>query len=336
MFHYSAYSGYSGYSGLSGYSLLGTKSRSFSNTSSSYISNSLYNDYFHDLTASTYISSKNNAIFIHFDISQFNISEFRSIIDSTIPKGFVYTVFVKVRYDYDPFIMAGNRNQFGFTFNSSYKHETEQLFSIVISRLKDYFYMYKLSEQSIVYILLRFRQKNKKLLSEFSVDKPSHISKFENILTEKNLTIPVSINEDYIGKPLLVNISNGFITYIYLTINNNQINFLDVIKDKAKLLRSNHMDNITTFDQNLKFYLLKDKFDYVLTIKILGDSSIEKIRYSTQGVVISHVTDNAVNNLVVRNSDEKQVVLEGDKIVSIKQNIITKAIEKPDSKALFV
>lgn len=80
------------------------------------------------------------------------------------------------------------------------------------------------------------------------------------------------------------------------------MNFLDVIKAKAKILRAKHVDNITSLDANLKFYLLKDKRDYVFAVKILDNISLEKIRYSLQGVVMSHVTHSISNDIVLRKS----------------------------------
>lgn len=153
-----------------------------------------------------------------------------------------------------------------------------------------------------MHLLYKYRQKDKKLLSEFSLSKKAHISKSEFIITEKKLTVPVSINDDSIGKPLSVNVSNGVITNINITINDKQVNFLDLIRNRAKVLRLNHKDNITHFYENFRFYLLKDKSDFVLAIKKLSANSIDKIRYSLSGVVISHVTDNAVDNLILRSS----------------------------------
>lgn len=228
--------------------------------------------------------------------------------------------------------MAGY--QFGFDFSS--EADVVNLFTTVVSRLKEYIDLCKLTPEAIVYVQINFRKKDKKLLSEFSLDKPSHISKQENIITESMLTIPVSINKDSIGDPLTVSISNGIITNINLIINSKQLNLLDIIKNKAKLLRANHKDNITSFYENLKFYLLKDKYDYVLAVKLVDNHSIEKIRYSIDGVIINHVTDVVVDNSVIRSSGERQVVIKGDKIAFIKQNIKIKPIDKPSIKPLFV
>lgn len=71
-----------------------------------------------------------------------------------------------------------------------------------------------------------------------------------------------------------VNILDGFISHINLTINGKKVNFLDIIKNKAKLLTINHTHNITHFDKDFNFYLLKDRHDYVLAVKVLRKDSI--------------------------------------------------------------
>lgn len=116
------------------------------------------------------------------------------------------------------------------------------------------------------------------------------------------------------------------------------VNFLDVIKSKAKLWRPNHIDNIIQFDSHFKFHLLNDKKYYVLAIRVIGKDCIEKIRYSLNGVIISRVTDNVINNHIHRVSGEKRLILDGNKVTSISKNIKLKAIEIPESrtKTLFV
>lgn len=53
-----------------------------------------------------------------------------------------------------------------------------------------------------------------------------------------------------------------------------------------------------------KFYLLKDKkSNYVLAIKWLDSTTIDKIRYSLDGVIINHVSDKLIgNNTISRKS----------------------------------
>lgn len=65
------------------------------------------------------------------------------------------------------------------------------------------------------------------------------------------------------------------------------------------------MDKITCFDSGFKFYLLKDVIDFVLAVKFIEYYSVEKIRYSLDGVVINHVIDNISNNFIVIKSGEK-------------------------------
>jgi hypothetical protein len=77
------------------------------------------------------------------------------------------------------------------------------------------------------------------------LDKPNHISISDNINTKKNLNIPISVYENSLGKPLNVVIVNNLITNFPLNIKNKEVNFLNIIKDKAKVIISNHTDNIT-------------------------------------------------------------------------------------------
>lgn len=290
-------------------------------------------EYLHNIIPSTYISSRNKPLIVYFTIFDLNNSSlFNNRIISTIPKGFIYTVFVKIRYNYDSFFMAGN--QFGFDFSSSVN--IDYLLYNINTRLDEYFDVYNLSNESIIYIQVSFRKMDTKLLSEFYLHKPDHVSIYDNIITQKKLNIPLSVNEVSLGSPLAVETHNGFITKIFVTIYNKQVNFLDVIKNKAKFLRSSHKDNITLFDTNFKFYLLMDNSYYVLAVKFIGEYSIEKIRYSLDGVVINHVIDEIVDKQIVRKSNEKEIVLEGNKVVTVKQNIKLKAIVKPKSKVLFV
>ena len=64
----------------------------------------------------------------------------------------------------------------------------------------------------------------------------------------KGVKIPVSVNKSYLGNLLETKVDNGYISYIKLAIDNKTINFLDIIKEKAKFLRANHKDNIVSFD----------------------------------------------------------------------------------------
>ena len=223
---------------------------------------------------SEYIYSKGLPINLYFTIYQLNTSEFTKIIQDEIPIDFVYTVFIKVRHSVDEFFMAA----YQFGFNYRHKDIIKSLLDVVTKRLIEYMVLYNLTEESIVYIQISFRQKDKKLLSEFLPvhrDNVSYIPKPDLNNIDSNLSIPVSINEESLGKPLPVDISNGLITHIHMEIGNEPINFLDVIKNNAKILRSKHKDNINSFDDKFKFYLLKDKRDYILAVKVLGSDNLD-------------------------------------------------------------
>ena len=191
-------------------------------------------------------------------------------------------------------------------------------------------------QKDIVYVMLSFRQMNTRLLYEFGLDKPSHISISDNTSTKKRLNIPISTNETSLGKPLITEVVNGFVTNINIIIKNKLVNFIDIIKSKAKFLRTNHKDNITSFDSNFKFYLLNEKYDYVLAVKVLYKNYAIKFRYSLSGVLVNSVKDNIENDLVVRNVGEKEIIFKNNNVFLIKQNIKLKAIDKPKKKILFV
>lgn len=74
------------------------------------------NEHYLNLISHIYISGKNKTIPIHYYIYQFNFTYFTRILYPKIPKGFLYSVFIKVRYNEDSFFMAGN--QFGFDFST--------------------------------------------------------------------------------------------------------------------------------------------------------------------------------------------------------------------------
>ncbi len=90
------------------------------------------------------------------------------------------------------------------------------------------------------------------------------------------------------------------------------------------------------FDSSFKFYLLNDRYDYILAVKCLDQNSIEKLRYTLDGVLINHVIDKIKNNKLIRNTNEKEIIIESNKIVSTKQNIKLKAIDKPSIEVLIV
>lgn len=288
---------------------------------------------FDNIIPSEYVSSMDKPLHIYVNLSEITTTVFKRKVIYKLLLNSVYTVFVKVRYNYDSFFMAGR--QFGFLYSS--ENNINALQDSVISRIEEYFDVYNLSDDNIIYIQVSFWLKDKKLLSEFSLgERPLHISNIENTFTKNSLSIPVSTNKDSLGEALHVTITNDIITAIHLSIKGERVNFLTIIKNKAIILRVNHQDKITIFDKNWKFYLLKDKAKYILAINKIVDGSMEKIRYSLDGVIISHVIDRPCNNYIIRSSGEKSVVIKDNKVVSINLNINLRPIEKPNIEPLFV
>lgn len=65
---------------------------------------------------------------------------FRDMVSSKISLGNIYTFFIKVRYDYNNFFMAGS--QFSFDYSSNDK--IDNLLQIVNNRLEDCFNAYNI------------------------------------------------------------------------------------------------------------------------------------------------------------------------------------------------
>ncbi len=72
-----------------------------------YLSNSFNNESFLNIIPNvyTYTPSKNKVLVVYFSMLDLNTSVFKSTITSKVPKGFIYTVFIKIRYDYDSFFI---------------------------------------------------------------------------------------------------------------------------------------------------------------------------------------------------------------------------------------
>lgn len=180
-------------------------------------------------------------------------------------------------------------------YDQNYK--LNNVYNILVNRLELYMEDYNLTQEDIVYVELSFRKKDKVLLSEFSCDKDQlkHIDNNLILNTNKLINIPISINEDSLGKPLDVEINNGLITNIKIYIDksftnaspsridnlnkSDLVNFLTIIKEQNVYIRANHKDNINFFDSNYKFYFTRDekKNLFVLVVKVIYNDSIDKI-----------------------------------------------------------
>lgn len=89
---------------------------------------------------SEFIFAKNKPVSIFFKIWEFHSSSFYKSITNNIPCGFVYTIFTRVRYNMNEYLMAGN--QFGFQFYGL--PEIEVLYDNVTQRLVEYMKEYNI------------------------------------------------------------------------------------------------------------------------------------------------------------------------------------------------
>jgi hypothetical protein len=277
-------------------------------------------------------------IHVIFKINQIDKEYMFSVLQKRLTIDCVYTIYIKVRYSIDRFYMAGS--QFGFLYDD--KDKIKDVCDTVIQRLDLYMDQYDLLDEDIVYIELTIKNKERILLSEFNLDedkvKDKHIEKDSLINTKKSIKVPISVNEDSLGKPLNIKTSEGFITNIELSIDKKDVNFLDSIMEKNKYIRDNHPDRITSFDDKYKFYLINDKSTglYVLAIKIRADNTIDKIRYSLSGNMITRVTDVLHNGFIKRISGERTVIIKQGNIIRTEQNIKLIALPKPkNTTAIF-
>lgn len=73
-------------------------------------------DPFSNIIPTRYVVAKSKPIVIYFSMTHLESIIFRDMVSSKIILGNIYTVFIKVRYDYDNFFMAGS--QFSFHYSS--------------------------------------------------------------------------------------------------------------------------------------------------------------------------------------------------------------------------
>lgn len=184
--------------------------------------------------ASEYIHSNNLPILLHLHLIELDYSDvFRDTVIKRVPIGFVYNVFIKVRYDNDKFFMAGSQLGFNYTSNE----DIDNLQSEVNQRLEEHFKDYNLIDDNVNYVQLRMKSLDIKLLSEFSLDKPYYEPKSQVNATHNKLNIPIFVNDDSLGKPLEIVTVDNIIINIILKHKGKQINFLELIKDKTKVPR---------------------------------------------------------------------------------------------------
>ena len=78
---------------------------------------------------------------------------------------------------------------------------------------------------------------------------------------------------------------------------------------------------MVTFDNTYKFFFIKSNINYVLVIKPLAYNQIHKLRYSLFGVLVNNVVDTYIGNNVCRVGNNKEIILQDNKIIRISDHI---------------
>ena len=167
-----------------------------------------------------------------------NIDIFKNLILRKIDTKSLYTTYIKIRYNNNLYLMAGN--QLGFKYNTD--QDLIDLADVVVDRVEQALEKYSLDSDQVVYIQLLFRKVSTNIITEFSSDEKKGISganKNDSKMNSHN--IPISVKEDSLGIPLdTYSNSDNYINRIDYKIKGVVHNFMDKILDKNKHLKSNH------------------------------------------------------------------------------------------------
>lgn len=260
------------------------------------------------------------------------IHKFKADYLKDIVVGNIYTVYVKVRYDEDNFFMLGN--QFGFNFKSV--DDLESLYNDIIIRMDDFTGRYDLVDDDIVYVQISFRLLDQRLFSDILIDKEVLESSkpVEKHSIKETICIPSVITEDDLGKPLTTITDNkGVVTSIVVVIKGIEVNFLKYILEKSHYINKHHIDNVTQFEGDCKFYYVKSKIDYILVNRILDDYTSEKLKYSLDGVLLLKITDKWLDETrLIRSKGNEILYIENSNVVKTENLINLFPLESPKTK----
>lgn len=229
---------------------------------------------------------------IYFSYSQINDSEFIvAKVSSQINLPGSYTVCIKLRYN-DKFAMAGS--QFGL----SLPNDLNILSDIIVDKIANTINKYGPMKMDIQYVQLILVKLRTDLISEFGLSKEQmklSLTSSKNAIVYDAPYIPISINQEDLGESLVTRIdesTNLICDIIYQDKPGNTVNFWKVIQARTKFLRKTHVDRMWRFDHTFKFYAITSNgISCILAVQPLDNNTINKIRFSTTGVVLEFVTD---------------------------------------------
>ena len=152
--------------------------------------------------------------------------------------------------------------------------------------------------------------------------------------------MPISVNEEFIGKSLPFNIDNNNII-VNLDINTKQgvINFIDRVNNHLKYLPKKVSDKLL-FDSTYKFYsFLVKKHHYVLAIKFIDDKTITKTLFNIDGFIINNITNYLLdNNNIKRVKHNTICTIKNNVVVHVAKNLsfVPLRVNKPKKKYFVV
>lgn len=141
------------------------------------------------------------------------------------------------------------------------------------------------------------------------------MSNYEQPFTKTLINTPTYINEEDLGVPLKVLLydKKEFIINVEVIIKGVLCNFIDIINNRLKYSKKS---NIIKFDKLAKFYYVNTIRPYILMVRVLENNKIQKVKYSLSGLLITNMVDLYDNNIIIRNYNNKKVVIEDNKHIN--------------------
>lgn len=89
----------------------------------------------------------------------------------------------------------------------------------------------------------------------------------------------------------------------------------------TKYIKKSHSDVIRSFDKDYKFYYIKSNINYILVVKQIDQYNVEKLKYSTNGVLLSRIIDSFYGDTLIRRKGLETMYIENNNVIKIKKLI---------------
>lgn len=223
--------------------------------------------------------------------------------------------------------MAGN--QHGFIYHS--ESCIEGLYNAVLLRLVQCLDQYNLSDANVLYVQISFLLLDKMSFSDLviSKDKLVNVSSREKRDSVNLISLPTSVDEEYLGKPLPTVLgADGLVKKVHLTVNKVIVNLMDLIIEKTTFIRKGHKDIITEFDHTWNFYYIKSTTDFILATNTLEGNIVDMLKYSTSGVLILKISDRLDGNTLIRSKGSDKMYIENKQVIKTSKSIVFNGMDK--------